>query len=151
MANFQPSHLPFHAGGGWNTAPVAQHSTWPKLGIADTAMPPAPAHLALWYNCGDRKSLPNLIRDTTDWETAHMTCQVLRGSISRSPSQDSGVPSMSKTSSSSAPCIAPLATWVQWTTPKLLKPSFSFVWHNGCGKWTGLWIFIERTHPHRVL
>lgn len=58
----------------------------------------------------DRKSVANLIKDTTGWETVHMACQVLKGSISKSPSQDSSVPSIRKTLPPSTPCTASLST-----------------------------------------
>lgn len=78
----------------------------------------------------------------------HVKCW---SSTSKSPSQDSSVPSIRKTLPPPAPCTASLSTWVQWTTLKLLESSFSLVWCNGHGEQMYLQIFIEWTHSHTVL
>lgn len=104
----------------WGSGTQPQCTSCPKLGITDTRMPWAPSNLALRNNCGGRKSLANLAKC---WGAAFQGDQVKTPVFSL----------LAEVHHHQSHTTTPV-TWVQWTTRKLLKASFGFVWQNGYGE-----------------
>lgn len=142
LSSCSPSLSCFCPGGQWGKLSMAKFWSSPLPALSVVEWHTAPVHnLTKTWHCRYRDAM-NPFKSGTEkqlwWEEiTGKSGQALRGSISRRPSQDSSVFSLSKTSSPSVPHHAPV-TRVQWTTWKLLKASFSFVWQNGYGEQIGL-------------
>lgn len=135
MAKFQPSHLPALTVGEWHTAPMHKLSkTW-HYRYQDAMSP---------FKFGTEKQL---------WweEITSKSGQVLRGSISRRPSQDSSVLSLSRSPSPSVPHHNPCYMSAM-DNKEIIK---GFIWLC-LAKW--LWganckffFLTELKHPHTFL